>query len=152
MANIDKGSRVRILKGKGKEQEGTVFWTGANNYGPGIRLGVRNDEGDTFWVNEDQVEVIEGEVADVSPAKPDGAALEKGGRVRWSQDGGGTGVVFWVGESKGGSLRVGIKTDEDGETVWMFADRVKAEAEAAGEAEVEGEAAAAVDPHDAIPF
>ena len=140
MANIDKGNRVRILKGKGKDQDGTVFWTGANNYGPGIRLGVRNDDGDTFWVNEDQVEVIEGEVGEVAPPTPSGPAPEKGDRVRWSRDGGGTGVVFWVGESKGGSLRVGIKNDEDGETVWMFADRVSLEAE--------GDE----DPHDDIPF
>ena len=36
---------------------GEVFWTGESRYGPGMRYGVKDGE-ETYWVDEENVEVI----------------------------------------------------------------------------------------------
>jgi hypothetical protein len=43
-----------------------------------------------------------------------------------TNQGSGTGVAFWIGNNKfGDGLRVGVKDDESGETVWANADDCK---------------------------
>jgi hypothetical protein len=63
--------------------------------------------------------------ADQSPAdKPaDKLAFAKGSQVRWAKGRhSGTGAVFWIGQNKfGDGMRVGVKDDETGETVWADA-------------------------------
>ena len=55
---IDKGTRVTIIGGRrGKGQSGSVFWTGKNKWGDGDRLGVRGDDGETYWVSDVDAEV-----------------------------------------------------------------------------------------------
>ena len=51
-------------------------------------------------------------------------AITKGMKVRWrSSRHEGTGVAFWLGKNKfGDGMRVGVKDDETGETVWADAD------------------------------
>jgi hypothetical protein len=56
---LEKGDRVRIVRGKdGVGQEGEVFWTGESRFGAGMRYGVKNEAGDTFWVDEEVVEAL----------------------------------------------------------------------------------------------
>lgn len=115
---MDKGTRVKIERGgSGKGVAGSVFWVGENKFGGGKRLGVRGDDGQTYWVNSEDVD---DESAPPPPPPPTGPAPEKGDRVRWTQGGAsGLGQIFWVGESKHGpGKRYGVNCD-DGETRWL---------------------------------
>jgi hypothetical protein len=57
--------------------------------------------------------------SDETPSK-----IAKGMKVRWKTSRhDGTGVAFWIGKNKfGDGMRVGVKDDETGETVWANAD------------------------------
>ncbi|MEM7605891.1 MAG: hypothetical protein AAF411_11095 [Myxococcota bacterium] len=56
---LTKGSTVRITGGReGVGRSGEVFWSGPNKFGPGHRYGVRDGD-DTFWVDENQIEVLQ---------------------------------------------------------------------------------------------
>jgi uncharacterized protein (TIGR02996 family) len=50
--------------------------------------------------------------------------IAKGSQVRWNRGRlSGTGAVFWIGQNKfGDGIRVGLKDDETGETVWADAN------------------------------
>lgn len=61
---MDKGTKVRVVKGKSKGQEGEVFWSGPSKYGGGLRLGVRTASGDKIWVAASEVEKAGAPVAD----------------------------------------------------------------------------------------
>ena len=114
---IDKNTRVTITTGDGKGQSGTVFWTGADKYRGGQRLGVRGDDGETYWVSE-------GDVETTTDAPPAGATYDKGDRVRFRNHGQeGTGTVFWTGESRStGGQRLGIRDDQSpDDAVWIDA-------------------------------
>ena len=37
-----------------------MFWSGPNKFGPGIRLGVKTDAGETIWINETSVARLDG--------------------------------------------------------------------------------------------
>ncbi len=138
---IEKGARVRILRGQGAGQSGVVFWTGDGNRGP--RCGIRGDDGETYWSDVAALELTDetkpaaapkaAKAAAKKPAKrpivddddedapaPAPAGLAKGTQVNWRKGKHtGTGVVFWVGKNKfGDGMRAGIKDDETGETVW----------------------------------
>jgi hypothetical protein len=113
---MEKGARVRIVRGKGKDVAGTIFWKGPNKWGSGDRFGVQGDDGETYWVASDNVEAD-----DNAAPVPEEPNLEKGMRVRWKrgQDTG-TGAVFWLGPSKTGSgTRVGVRDDETEDAVWL---------------------------------
>jgi len=118
---LDKGTRVRIIAGRqGEGAAGTVFWTGPSRYGEGLRLGVRGDDGQTYWVDEGDVEET---TAKPPPVEP-GPTLQKGDRVAYDAEGrAGTGSVFWIGQSRQGpGQRLGIRDDDGGdEPVWLDA-------------------------------
>ncbi len=122
---VDKGTRVEIVDGRqGKGQSGTVFWTGKNKWGDGERLGVRGDDGETYWVSDQDVEVTNAK----APEQPAGPTFEKGDRVAFKQRGQeGTGTVFWIGQSRSGpGQRLGINDDNGEEAVWLDARLARA--------------------------
>lgn len=117
---MEKGDRVRITDGRqGKGQSGSVFWKGPNKYGGGERLGVRGDDGETYWVNSDDCEKDDGP----APEPEAGPTFSKGDRVAFRVRGReGTGSVFWIGESRNGpGQRLGINDDEGEDAVWVDA-------------------------------
>ncbi len=126
-----KGDRVKIVEGKGSGHHGEVFWTGPNKWGPGLRLGVRGDDGETYWVAEDDTEPSTAE----APAPDPGETFVKGDRVAFTQrDQQGEGTVFWTGQSRGGGQRLGVRTDDSEDAVWLdarFARRVERQTPAA---------------------
>ena len=114
---MDKGSRIRIVKGKkGEGVAGTIFWVGENKYGDGKRFGVEGDDGETYWVPSENCEIAD--AAASSEPEPD---LSKGQRVRWRRgEKTGTGAIFWLGPSKHGpGSRVGVRDDETEEAIWI---------------------------------
>lgn len=115
---MDKGTRVRIVKGRnGVNQAGTVFWEGPNKYGSGTRLGIEGDDGQTYWIATEYVE----EIADAVAAVVEEPTLERGMRVQWQRgEETGTGEVFWLGTNKRGpGTRVGVRDDVTQDAVWL---------------------------------
>jgi hypothetical protein len=55
---LRKGMRVRWQDG-GQSGEGELFWVGENKYGPGLRVGITDDDKQKHWLNENQVQVID---------------------------------------------------------------------------------------------
>ncbi|MBH25113.1 MAG: hypothetical protein CMH57_11790 [Myxococcales bacterium] len=133
---MDKGTRVEIIKGyKGVGVIGTVFWSGPDKYNDGeTRLGVKGNDGETYWVSANDVQATDEEAAEVAPPRQnvdagDGPPLAKGSRVEWGD--GMAGSVFWYGASKfGDGMRVGVEAD-DGSKHWLDAFEVTAVAAAA---------------------
>lgn len=132
---MDKGARVTITGGRnGKGVSGEVFWKGANKWGSGERLGVRGEDGETYWVSDEDVELASGP----APKVEAGPTFSKGDRVMFKQRGEeGTGSVFWIGESRNGpGQRLGIRNDADPDNaVWLdarFAKPLEGEAPPAG--------------------
>ena len=80
---FDKGDRAAIVNGKGAGTRGEVFWVGENKYGPGMRFGLRGDDGETYWIDETNIGS-----EDAAPPAPEipkreaGPALSKGDTVR----------------------------------------------------------------------
>jgi hypothetical protein len=119
-AKFAKGDRVAIVGGKqGQGMRGEVFWIGESRYGKGARYGIRGDDAETYWIDEQHVGV---ETDVPAPALPDpGEPIAKGTRVSITRgEAAGTlGEIFWVGESKfGRGPRYGIRDDE-GQTHWV---------------------------------
>lgn len=130
---MDKDTRVRIVKGrKGNGVTGAIFWVGENRYGPGQRFGVRGDDGETYWVAEDQVEETD---AKPPPPPEEDARVQRGSRVCWTKgEQRFAGRVFWFGKSKHGpGHRVGVE-DDDGETHWFAAHQVRLDEETPAQA------------------
>lgn len=120
-AKFGKGDRVGIVSGRsGKGMRGEVFWIGESRYGKGTRYGIRGDDGETYWVDEQHL----GAETDVpEPELPGGGRepLEKGTRVRITRGeaAGTTGEIFWVGEKKfGRGMRYGVRGDDE-QTHWV---------------------------------
>jgi hypothetical protein len=117
-----KGSRVEIVSGEnGVGVCGEIFWMGESRYGEGQRFGMRGDDGETYWVDEAEVELT----SKAPPAADSGPTFNKGDRVSFRNNGQqGTGTVFWIGQSRTGpGQRLGIR-DDDGEgndAVWIDA-------------------------------
>ncbi len=102
---------------------GEVFWKGPNKYGPGERLGVRGDDGQTYWTAD----------ADVVPSdsKPDlspGEQYDRGDRVQFLRNGEQvSGEVFWTGQSRGGpGQRLGVRVEGEEDPTWIDARLVRA--------------------------
>lgn len=117
---MNKGDRVEITGGrKGKGKTGTIFWKGPNKFGPGERFGVRGDDGETYWVVEDHVE----KTTVAAPAAPEQKhTFNKGDHVKIVRgDVPVYGSVFWIGDSKMGGQRLGVRGDEDEQTHWIDA-------------------------------
>jgi len=119
--SVKKGARVRIVKGqKGHGVAGAVFWKGPNKWGEGERLGVRGDDGETYWVADSDVEPT----TDAAPPLEAGPTFEKGARVGFKVNGReGTGTVFWTGQSRQGpGQRLGVRDDApegEDDAVWL---------------------------------
>jgi len=131
---MKKGARVRVVRGrKSQGVEGTVFWEGPNKYGEGTRLGVKDAEGETHWINAEHVDLLDADAdadADAEEAEksapagpaPDTSLLQKGARVGWD---GGAGTIFWVGQNKfGPGFRLGV-TGDDEQKHWLDAAEVQ---------------------------
>ena len=117
---FDKGARVQIKPGNnGAGVCGEVFWKGPKKWGTGDRLGVRGDDGQTYWIDEVAVEAATSQAPEPEP----GDTFSKGDRVSFRNRGQtGTGRVFWVGENKRGpGQRLGINDDEGEDAVWLDA-------------------------------
>jgi hypothetical protein len=121
-----KGARVTIVHGRtGKGVSGTVFWTGPNKYGSGERLGLRGDDGETYWSTDEDVEAATG----APPVLEAGPSFNKGDRVAFTQGGlECAGTVFWTGDSRNGpGQRIGIKDDANpDEAVWLDSRQARA--------------------------
>ena len=116
----DKGARVQIKPGNnGAGVCGEVFWKGAKKWGDGERLGVRGDDGETYWIDDDGVEATDQKSA---PPEP-GLTYSKGDRVKFKNRGQeGRGSVFWIGDSRNGpGQRLGINDDDGEDAVWLDA-------------------------------
>ncbi|MEM9696677.1 MAG: hypothetical protein AAGA56_29315 [Myxococcota bacterium] len=128
-AKWDKGQRAAIVKGKGAGVRGSIFWSGANKYGPGMRYGLRGDDGETYWVDEFSLGSEEG--APPAPPKTEGTvdAVDKGTTVRVvaGPDKGKEGEVFWTGRSRyRDQPRYGVRTGEgEDDTAWVDHDQVE---------------------------
>lgn len=61
---FEKGSRVSIVKGPSAGLEGEVFWVGESKFGPHMRYGIKDDEGETHWADAPIVEKL----SDPSPS------------------------------------------------------------------------------------
>lgn len=126
-ARYSKGDQLAIAHGKSNVGvRGEIFWTGANKYGPGFRYGLKDESGETYWVDEADLGPVEG--APPPPARkpaPSGPAkdpIAKGATVEiiGGKEGvGQSGEIFWTGDSKyGQGMRYGVKTP-DGTTYWV---------------------------------
>src|SRR5690606_23086762 len=90
--------------------------------GPGVRYGLRGDDGETYWVDSTNIgSEAEAPPAPEPPPADAKAPLAKGARVTITsgREGvGESGEVFWVGDSKfGKGMRYGVKS-ADGATYW----------------------------------
>lgn len=128
-AKFEKGTRVGIVGGKaGKGMRGEVFWIGESRYGKGSRYGVRGDDGETYWIDEQHLGA-ETDVPEPQLPQRDLPVLAKGARVRITkgEGAGSTGEIFWVGESKfGHGMRYGVRADDGEETFWIDGPGVEA--------------------------
>jgi len=121
------GDRVEVFKGPQSvgvvgevfRSEHTVrqFGDDESSIWEAWRLGIKDDLGGKHWVSAHNVRLA---------SAPAPKAVHKGDAVRWRHQGReGTGIVFWVGKSKyGPELRVGLKDDATGESVWADAAEV----------------------------
>lgn len=129
---MKKGTRVEIQAGPGEGKTGEVFWKGKNKWGDGLRLGIRGDDGETYWAADSEVQ----KSSKPAPKVDAGPTFEKGDRVRFQNNGQeGFGTVFWIGKSRRGpGQRLGIRDDHgpDDDAVWLdarFAEPLSAEDE-----------------------
>ncbi len=126
---VAKGDRVKIIGGKqGVGEIGDVFWLGENKYGPGIRAGVKTDDGQTFWVDTNELGSTDAVVSEreIAAAK-DNSKFGKGDSVNITggEGAGSKGTIFWWGESKfGPGMRAGVEA-EDGEKYWVDAEHLE---------------------------
>lgn len=129
-AKYEKGDRAAIVSGKQDVGvRGSVFWIGPNKWGPGMRYGLRGDDGATYWVDESNLGDEEG-----APPAPEVEEVEereklgKGDRVKIvkGREGvGKEGSIFWVGESRyGKGMRYGVKGDDEA-TYWADGTEVE---------------------------
>jgi hypothetical protein len=134
---FDKGDRAAIVNGpKDLGVRGSVFWVGENKYGPGMRFGLRGDDGATYWVDESQI----GREEDAPPAPEKPAPTQKSAPAGPTFDrGDSVKITGWAGASKyGEGMRYGVRVGE--ETYW--ADGHQVEAAAGGAAPDPGGASA----------
>ena len=113
-----KGTRVFARQLGKPDVRGKISWVGPNRYGPGLRYGVKSDDGGTFWFDEDNVELE-------SPAEASGpGGIQKGSRIRITggPHEGVIGDVYICGPTG----RIGVR-DDDEETYWVERDQLELE-------------------------
>ncbi len=133
---VEKGSRVEVFKGR-KVPVGTtgeVFWVGAGTYG--TRVGLKGDDGDTYWLASDncrpegwaQLVVRAGDHGwDIVARQLEAAQIHKGDRVRFVNAEGQAfiGEVFWKERNRLG-VRVGAGEGHNGSDVlWLNTSQVE---------------------------
>jgi hypothetical protein len=67
---FDKGDRVRIRAGEHAGVIGAVFWVGPSKFGKGKRYGVKADDDDTYWVDQNQVERSDSSAPEGKASRP----------------------------------------------------------------------------------
>ena len=74
---IDKGATVEVVSGRkvAPGTRGEVFWSGPGDYGP--RVGFRDAQGVTHWVNEGDVRIVGSDAP--APASSSASAWASGG-------------------------------------------------------------------------
>lgn len=80
---LQRGDRVSWKQGE-EDGEGEVFWTGENKHGPGQRLGVKCDDGETRWFDSRAVSLLSsggGGAPGVSTGRDPGPPAES-----WSEE------------------------------------------------------------------
>ncbi len=125
---IGKGSRVRIVSGNDEGVRGFIFWQGPNKFGSGSRFGVKDANGDAFWVDSEEVAIDE-DAEQPEKKEATGDVFDKGDRVKIiaGESEGHAGEVFWTGDSRfGPGMRFGVRGD-DGETYWADQGEVVAD-------------------------
>jgi len=65
-----RGDRVAWKQG-GQDGHGEIFWVGPNKHGPGFRVGVNCDDGETRWLDARQTEPAPDSAAPTAAAPPD---------------------------------------------------------------------------------
>jgi len=76
---LEKGTIVEITSGReGVGQQGEVFWVGDSRYGAGKRYGIKAQDGETWWADEAQVEVISAPAKQEAASSPDAAPSDPG--------------------------------------------------------------------------
>ncbi len=158
-AAYEKGARAAIMSGaKGAGVRGEIFWIGENKYGPGMRYGLKGDDGQTYWVDEASLGAEDAAPpapapapkSDAAPAAP-GATFDKGDKVTITAGPGSGKIarVFWAGRSKyGPGMRYGVRDDDD-ETYWLDGREVAPVQAAAGAAVVDAVSPAVAGPEAA---
>lgn len=144
-----KGAKIKIIGGtEGVGKVGHIFWWGDSKFGDGMRAGVKGEDEETYWVDEENLGWPDEEIPeDILELAEQASQFGKGDRVRVTggKSADAEGVIFWWGESKwGDGMRAGLKTDDD-ETVWADAENLE---------KLEGAADAEPETHDddPIPF
>lgn len=60
-AEVTRGALVEVVKSVGRDAPagvtGEVFWVGASKFGPGNRIGLKDENGETYWAAEENVRV-----------------------------------------------------------------------------------------------
>lgn len=130
LGDVAKGDRVKIIGGKqGVGEVGDVFWLGENKYGPGIRAGVKTEDGKTYWVDTNELGTPDAVVSESEiEAAKENSKFAKGDAIRITggEGSGSEGTIFWWGESKfGPGMRAGVEA-EDGEKYWVDAEHLEA--------------------------
>jgi hypothetical protein len=112
---LKKGDRVFVRELGKPDVRGKITWVGPSKFGPGMRYGVKPDDGGGVrWVDEDNVEP-----EDKGSAT---GGIEKGSRVRVTggPHAGVEGDVY-IAAATG---RVGVR-DDDEETYWIERDHLE---------------------------
>ncbi|HJL16530.1 MAG TPA: hypothetical protein RMH99_12785 [Sandaracinaceae bacterium LLY-WYZ-13_1] len=106
---LQKGERVFVRRLGHADTRGKITWVGPSKYGPGLRYGVRGDDGGMHWVDEEHVERE-------TPNEPSAGDLAKGSRVQVvsGPHAGVEGDVFTIVPTG----RIGVR-DDDEETYWV---------------------------------
>ena len=117
--SFEKGDRVFARELGKPDVRGTIVWVGPKRYGTGVRYGVKDAAGSTYFFDGENVE---------RDGPPDGSAspggIKKGSRVRLvsGPHAGVVGDVYICGPT----ARIGIR-DDDEETYWADRDEVELE-------------------------
>ncbi len=152
-SGYDKGDRAAIVSGRsGVGVRGSVFWIGENKYGPGMRYGLRGDDGATYWVDEADLGPEDQAPPAPEKAKEQGPTLDKGDTalITGGPHVGSSGEVFWVGRSKyGDGMRYGIRGEGE-DAYWVDSVHVRKQESESGTKEATT-SRANTRPDDALP-
>jgi len=73
---LEKGDRAEIVSGKDAGKQGEVFWVGQSRYSTDMRYGMKDDDGETYWVDQPIVRKVGGSTENPDPPRSDGPPNE----------------------------------------------------------------------------